>query len=71
MTFNESNTVEAFIRDLLCGDITHHTAVGPGLARLTPARSPASAGTSSRAGTCPANPGKHWSRTISARLSSA
>ncbi len=33
MTFNESNTVEAFIRDLLCGGVTHHTAVGPGLAR--------------------------------------
>src|SRR5262245_49085364 len=33
MTFNESNTVEAFIRDQLCGGITHHTAVGPGLAR--------------------------------------
>lgn len=33
MTFNESNTVEAFIRDRLCGGITHHTAVGNGLAR--------------------------------------
>lgn len=33
MTFNEGNTVEAFVRDLLCGGITHHTAVGPGLAR--------------------------------------
>jgi type I restriction enzyme R subunit len=33
MTFTESNTVEAFIRDRLCGGITHHTAVGPGLAR--------------------------------------
>jgi type I restriction enzyme, R subunit len=31
--FNESNTVEAFIRDQLCGGVTHHTAVGPGLAR--------------------------------------
>jgi len=31
--FNEGNTVEAFIRDLLCGGITYHTAVGPGLAR--------------------------------------
>jgi type I restriction enzyme R subunit len=31
--FNESNTVEAFIRDRLCGGVTHHTAVGPGLAR--------------------------------------
>jgi type I restriction enzyme R subunit len=33
MTFNESNTVESFIRDQLCGGVTHHTAVGPGLAR--------------------------------------
>ena len=33
MTFSEANTVEAFVRDLLCGGITHHTAVGPGLAR--------------------------------------
>jgi len=33
MTFNEANTVEAFVRDLLCGGITHHTAAGPGLAR--------------------------------------
>lgn len=31
--FNESNTVEALVRDLLCGGITHHTAVGPGTAR--------------------------------------
>jgi type I restriction enzyme, R subunit len=31
--FTESNTVEAFIRDLLCGGVTHQTAVGPGLAR--------------------------------------
>jgi type I restriction enzyme R subunit len=31
--FNESNTVEAFVRDRLCGGITHYTAVGPGLAR--------------------------------------
>ncbi|MCC7018883.1 MAG: type I restriction endonuclease subunit R [Ardenticatenales bacterium] len=31
--FNESNTVEAYIRDRLTGAITHHTAVGPGLAR--------------------------------------
>lgn len=35
MSFNEANTVEAFLRDLLCGGITHHTAVGPGLARRT------------------------------------
>lgn len=33
MSFNEANTVEAFIRDRLCGGVTHHTAVGPGLAR--------------------------------------
>ena len=33
MTFNEANTVEAFIRDLLCGGVIHDTAVGPGLAR--------------------------------------
>ncbi len=33
MSFNEANTVEAFVRDGLCGGITHHTAVGPGLAR--------------------------------------
>jgi len=33
VTFNEANTVEEFIRDLLCGGITHHTSVGPGLAR--------------------------------------
>jgi type I restriction enzyme, R subunit len=31
--FNEANTVEAFVRDLLCGDITRHTPVGPGIAR--------------------------------------
>ena len=33
MIFNESNTVEAYLRDLLCGDVRHFTAVGPGLAR--------------------------------------
>ena len=33
MTFNEANTVESFVRDLLCGGITHHIAIGPGLAR--------------------------------------
>lgn len=33
MTFNESNSVEAYLRDLLCGGVTHHTAAGPGLAR--------------------------------------
>src|SRR6266516_6143367 len=31
--FSEATTVEAFVRDRLCGGITHHTAVGPGLAR--------------------------------------
>ena len=31
--FNESNTVEAFVRDRLCGGVTHHTSVGPGPAR--------------------------------------
>ena len=33
MTFTESSTVENLIRDLLCGGVTRHTAVGPGLAR--------------------------------------
>ena len=33
MTFTESNTVEALVRDILCGGVTHHTAVRPGLAR--------------------------------------
>ena len=33
MTFTESNTVEALVRDVLCGGVTHHTTVGPGLAR--------------------------------------
>lgn len=33
MTFTESSTVENLIRDLLCGGITHHTAVGHGFAR--------------------------------------
>lgn len=33
MRFNESNAVEALIRDMLCGGIVHHTAVGPGIAR--------------------------------------
>jgi len=32
MTFTELNTVEALVRDILCGGVTHHTAVGPGLA---------------------------------------
>ena len=33
MPYTESNTIEAFIRDLLCGGVTHHTVTGPGLAR--------------------------------------
>jgi type I restriction enzyme R subunit len=33
MTFTEASTVENLVRDLLCGGVTHHTAVGPGLAR--------------------------------------
>ncbi len=33
MTFTESNTVEALVRDILCGGVTHQTTVGPGLAR--------------------------------------
>ncbi|MEQ8716672.1 MAG: HsdR family type I site-specific deoxyribonuclease [Acidimicrobiales bacterium] len=33
MTFNEANTVEAFVRDQLCGGVTHYTAAGPGFAR--------------------------------------
>ena len=33
MPFTESSTVESLVRDLLCGGVTHHTAVGPGLAR--------------------------------------
>ena len=33
MTFNEASTVEKLVRDLLCGGVTHYTAVGPGLAR--------------------------------------
>jgi len=27
MTFTESNTVEALVRDILCGGVTHHTAL--------------------------------------------
>jgi type I restriction enzyme R subunit len=33
MSFNEANTVEAFVRDRLCGGITYYTAVGQGRAR--------------------------------------
>ena len=33
MSFTEASTVENLTRDLLCGGVTHHTAVGAGLAR--------------------------------------
>lgn len=33
MSFTEASTVENLIRDLLCGGVTHYTAVGTGLAR--------------------------------------
>ncbi len=33
VTFNQADTAEAFVRNLLCGVITDHTAVGPSLAR--------------------------------------
>lgn len=33
MSFTEASTVENLVRDLLCGGVTHHTAVGHGLAR--------------------------------------
>ena len=33
MQFNEANTIEAYLRDQLCGGVIHHTACGPGLAR--------------------------------------
>ena len=33
MTFTEASTVENLVRDLVCGSVTHLTAVGPGLAR--------------------------------------
>ena len=33
MSFTEASTVENLVRDLLCGGVTHHTAVGAGLAR--------------------------------------
>lgn len=33
MIFTEASTVENLVRDLLCGGVTHHTSVGPGLAR--------------------------------------
>ena len=33
MTFSESNTVEALVRDILCGAVAHHSVAGPGLAR--------------------------------------
>jgi len=33
MSFTEASTVENLVRDLLCGGVTHHTAIGAGLAR--------------------------------------
>jgi type I restriction enzyme R subunit len=33
VSFTEASTVENLVRDLLCGGVTHHTAVGEGLAR--------------------------------------
>ncbi len=30
MSFTEASTVENLVRDLLCGGVTHHTAVGAG-----------------------------------------
>ena len=32
MSFTEASTVENLVRDLLCGGVTHYTAVGAGLA---------------------------------------
>ncbi len=34
MNFNEANTVEAFVRDLLCGGIINNNPINKGLARL-------------------------------------
>lgn len=31
--FSEANTVEALVRDRICGGIKHHTSVGPGVSR--------------------------------------
>ena len=39
MTFNESSTVEVFIRDILCGGVTHRTTVSPGHAHRHGTRS--------------------------------
>jgi len=33
MTFNEPGAVEVFVRDRLCGGVTHHTGARPGVAR--------------------------------------
>ena len=33
MTFNEPGALEVFVRDRLCGGVTHYTAAGPGFAR--------------------------------------
>ena len=68
MTFNEANTVEAFIRDPLCGCVTDHTAVGSGLARQNDQLS-GLAGTTSPTMTFLANPKKHSSRITFARHS--
>ena len=38
--FTEASTVENLVRDLLCGGVTHHTAVGPGLAIGCPSFGP-------------------------------
>ena len=34
MTLTESNTVEALVRDVLCGGVTYSTIVGPGVGRI-------------------------------------
>ena len=39
MTFTESKTAEALVRDTHRNGVTHHTLVGPGLARRHGARS--------------------------------
>ncbi len=54
VSFNEANTVEAFLRDLLCGGVTHHTAGGlpsfPGPAGPLLCSYPVNANPPSRAG---------------------
>jgi type I restriction enzyme, R subunit len=39
LNFTEASTVENLVRDLLCGGVLHHTAVGPGIARAHSSRS--------------------------------